>query len=174
MSYQPAEDSFLLVREIKEKAKGKSVLDMGTGFGILADTAIKAGASSVLAADVNESSVRYCLAKGINAIQSDLFSNIQGKFDLIFFNPPYLPQDEREDKESQQVTTGGKKGDEIIIKFIKNLKIHLKENGVCFLLASTLTPNNWKKEAKKQKLKIKKTAEKKLFMEKLFVWEIRL
>ena len=53
-------------------------------------------------------------------------------------------------------------------------KIHLKENGVCFLLASTLTPNNWKKEAKKQKLKIKKTAEKKLFMEKLFVWEIRL
>jgi len=107
MSYQPAEDSFLLVREIKEKAKGKSVLDMGTGFGILADTAIKAGASSVLAADVNESSVRYCLAKGINAIQSDLFSNIQGKFDLIFFNPPYLPEDPLEDEETKRVVCGG-------------------------------------------------------------------
>ena len=31
----------------------------------------------------------------------DLFSKIKGKFDLIIFNPPYLPLDELEDLDYQ-------------------------------------------------------------------------
>ena len=109
----------------------------------------------------------------INVVKSDLFEklNKKEKFNLIIFNPPYLPEN-KYDKLPD--TTGGKKGDETIIRFIKNLKTHLKEKGVCFLLTSSLTPNSWKKEIKKQKLKIKKVSEKSLFMEKLYVWEIKL
>jgi len=139
MSYTPAEDSFLLVKQIKERARGKSVLDMGTGWGILAETAIKAGASSVLAADINEAHVRYCQAKGIPAIQSDMFSNIQERFDLIVFNPPYLPEDELEDAETRQLVSGGKQGYEILIRFLKEAKEHVSKRGEILFVFSSLT-----------------------------------
>ena len=80
--------------------------------------------------------------KGIETFRSDLFSNIKEKFDLIIFNPPYLPDDEREDDESKLVTTGGKNGDEIIIRFLKQAIEHLNKNGKILLLISSLTPQN--------------------------------
>ena len=137
--YEPAEDSMLLVKEIKEKAKNKSVLDMGTGFGLLAETALNSGAVNVLACDVNLAYVEYVKSKGINAVQSDLFSNIQGKFDLIVFNPPYLPEDEIEDEETKRIVSGGKHGYEIIEKFLVQAKKHLNEQGEILFVFSSLT-----------------------------------
>src|SRR3989344_8622037 len=99
MIYEPHEDSFLLVKQIKKLSKDKKVLDMGTGFGILAETALKSGARDVLAVDINEGVVSYVMSKGIKAKISNLFSNVNEKFDLIVFNPPYLPEDELEDRE---------------------------------------------------------------------------
>ena len=87
--YEPREDSELLVKYVKKHARGV-VLDMGTGSGIQAIGAIEKGAE-VLAVDVNKEAVEHCEKKGINALQSDLFENVKGKFDLIIFNPPYLP-----------------------------------------------------------------------------------
>ena len=55
-------------------------------------------------------------------MHSDLFSNIKGKFNTIIFNPPYLPEDEFKDKSLD----GGKKGYEIIEKFLNKVsKIRL-------------------------------------------------
>lgn len=108
MIYPPREDSFLLEREVKKYAKGKSFLDIGTGSGIQAKAAKQAGAKSVLAADINPESLKHLKVQGINVVKSNLFSNIKRKFDLIAFNPPYLPRDKREDKESALTTTGGK------------------------------------------------------------------
>lgn len=173
MIYPPSEDSHLLEQEIKKYASNKRVLDIGSGSGILAQAAINAGAKSVLASDINKESIKLLKKKKIPSIQSDLFSKIKGKFDLIIFNPPYLPQDKREDRESQLITTGGKKGDEIIIKFLRQTLKHLNKNGVILILLSSLTP---RKRiillVKKQNLKKRKIAEKNLFMEKLEVWEI--
>jgi len=174
MIYIPGEDSYLLESQVRKYARKKKVLDLGTGSGILALTAIKFKALSVLASDINEESINYAKSLGIEAIKSNLFLHIKSKFDLIIFNPPYLPQDEREDKESQQVTTGGKKGDEIILKFLKQARNHLNPKGIILLLVSSLTPmkriNNI---LEKQKLKSKIIAEKKLFMESLYVLEIK-
>jgi len=97
-----------LLTFIKSYAKG-SILDLGSGTGILAKEAMKYS-RDVLAADINQESVSYCKKQGIKAVKSDLFSNIKGKFDLIIFNPPYLPSG-RFDKGKD--TTGGKKGNEI-------------------------------------------------------------
>ena len=60
----------------------------------------------------------------IPSITSDLFDKIpkNKKFDIVAFNPPYLPEDKREDKESQLTTTGGKKGNEITLRFLKKAK----------------------------------------------------
>ena len=139
MIYEPAEDSYLLQKQVKIYVKkDMKVLDLGTGSGIQAETA-KQITNNVLAADINKEAVEFVKKKGIKSIQSDLFSNIKEKFDLIIFNPPYLPEDKREDKESALTTTGGKHGYEIIEKFLKQVKNHLNKEGKILLLFSSLT-----------------------------------
>jgi len=171
MIYQPSEDSFLLESVIKDYARGKKCLDVGTGSGILANECLKSKAKSVLAIDINPESGKFFK----NFLQSDLFSNLsRKKFDLIIFNPPYLPQDKREDKESRIVTTGGKEGDEIILRFLKQSKEFLSPKGIILILFSSLTSrkkiNNL---LKKLNFSARKIAEKKVFFETLEVYEIK-
>ncbi len=173
--YQPAEDSYLLESVIKLYVKDKSVLDMGSGSGILAESALRNGAKSVTAVDINQDSIKILKNKKINAIKSNLFEKVHKskKFDIILFNPPYLPEDKREDKVSSLATTGGKRGDEIIIKFLEQAPKHLNNGGIILLLLSSLTPQDKiLKLIGKQSLKHKLIASKKIFFEELFVWEI--
>lgn len=139
MIYEPREDSYLLLKYVKKYSFGK-VLDVGTGSGILAEEALKSKrVSSVFAVDISKEAVDYVSSKGISAKVSDLFSAVKGKFDTIIFNPPYLPLDENEDKESSTITTGGKSGYELIEKFFKRVKNHLNENGLVLIVFSSLT-----------------------------------
>ena len=173
MIYEPDDDSFLLVKQIKKLAKGKKVLDMGTGFGILAETALKSGAIDVLAVDINNEVVNYVKSKGIKAKLSDLFSSVDEKFDLIVFNPPYLPEDELEDEETRRITTGGKNGYEILEKFIVDSKNYLNKNGKILIVFSSLTDKNKIDEVLKgNKYKFECLEKKKLFFEKLYVYLI--
>lgn len=171
--YKPAEDSYLLEEQVKKFAKNKSVLDMGSGSGILALAAKKAKAKSILTADINPESVKHLKSKNFNAIKSNLFSKINKKFDLIIFNPPYLPEDKREPIDSKFATTGGKKGDEIILRFLKHAPNYLNPQGKILMAISSLTPR--KKILQlltKLKFQHKTLAIKKLFFEVLEVWEI--
>jgi release factor glutamine methyltransferase len=173
MIYTPREDSFLLEREVKKLAKNKVFLDIGSGSGIQSKAALSVKAKSVLAADINQEAITLLKKQGIPAIKSNLFSKIKRKFDLIAFNPPYLPEDKREDKKSKLATTGGKQGDEIIIKFLKQAKPHLNKNGIILLVLSSLTPKE--KIAKlltKQELSYKVISSEKMFFESLEVWKI--
>ena len=173
MIYTPAEDSSLLAHTLPTYVKKKSVLDMGTGSGILAETAFKAKAKKVLAVDINPEAIRLLKKKGIPSRISNLFSKVTETFEVILFNPPYLPRDSQEDKESQRITTGGKKGDELILRFLKQAPKHLAKEGVILLLLSSLTPREKITSLlKKQKLKHRSVAQEKLFFETLDVWEI--
>jgi release factor glutamine methyltransferase len=173
MVYQSREDSLLLVSCISDYAKGKSVLDMCAGSGIQAQAALKAEAKSVLAADIDKEAVILMRKEGINAIHSDLFSNIEGKFDLIICNPPYLPEDKREDKESSLATTGGRRGDEFICRFLEQSHNYLNNNGKILLLVSSLTPkDNINHILKKNNFSRKIIKSESFFMETLDVWLI--
>ena len=166
MIYQPAEDSYLLQKQVKIYAKkGMKVLDMGTGSGIQAITAKEQGAD-VLAVDINKECLNILKLK---TLQSNLFEKVKDSFDLIIFNPPYLPEDEREPEDSKLATTGGKKGNEIIIKFLKQVKNHLNEDGKILLLFSSLTPNM---EILLKDFKIKKLSEEKIPYETIYVYLI--
>ncbi|MBU2576624.1 MAG: methyltransferase [Nanoarchaeota archaeon] len=144
--YQPAEDSYFFSKFLKNylsKNKINSYLDMGTGSGILSETASKfLDKKNILSADINPDAIKIVKEKGFSAIKTNLFSKIPENFDLITFNAPYLPMDPREPKDSQIATTGGKYGDEISIKFLTQAKKHLNKNGKIFLLISSLTPQD--------------------------------
>ncbi|MCK5320981.1 methyltransferase [Candidatus Pacearchaeota archaeon] len=170
--YQPAEDSYFFSEFLEKylsKNKINSYLDMGTGSTILSETASKfLNKKNIFSTDINPTAVKLAKKKGFNAIKSNLFENIEGKFDLITFNAPYLPKDIREPKSSQLATTGGKRGDEISLKFLRQAKRHLNKNGKVFLLVSSLTPLD-----KINKFKYKIIARKKIFMEELLILELR-
>ncbi len=171
MIYEAREDSFLLKKYVNKYAKNK-VLDLGCGSGILSLEALKK-TNNVLGVDINKKAVEYCKKLKINAKYSNLFSNVKGKFDLIIFNPPYLPYDKNEDKNTRIMVCGGKKGYEVIERFLKQAKKHLNKNGKILLLFSSLT-GNVDKILKKYGYKFKLLEEKELFFEKLYVYLIEI
>ncbi len=177
MIYEPNEDSYLLRGFVLEYANGK-VLDMGTGSGIQAEAALEK-TTDVMAVDINNEAVKFCRKKGINAVKSNLFENVNGKFDLIIFNPPYLPE-ERKDlgikmtiKDFNYVNdlslVGGKHGWETINRFLKDAVIYLNENGKILLSFSSLS-GDIEKIMKRYDYKFKKLGEKRIFFETLYVY----
>ena len=102
--YEPAEDTFLIQKHIKDYAKG-NVLDIGTGYGVLAVEAAQCSAvKRVFAVDIQKEVIDYCKKKynnkkykNITFIQSNLFSTFTHKsmtnavskmdlYDTIIFN----------------------------------------------------------------------------------------
>jgi len=145
MVYDPAEDSFLIQKEVKRLAKGR-VLDMGTGSGIQALTAAKsAKVKSVLGVDIKKSSIdhakQHSKHRKIRWLVSDLFAKVPktNKFDTIIFNPPYLPEQEGELWELKTEIAGGRKGFELIERFMDHVNDYLEPNGQVLLLFSTIT-----------------------------------
>lgn len=175
--YTPREDSFLILKHIKEYAEG-NVLDMGTGSGILAIEAAKY-ADSVLAVDVNDEAVRNIRNKirknrinNIKTMKSDLFENMNkdNKFDLIMFNPPYLP-DKPEVKDI--ALDGGRQGYELIERFLKKAKDFLSKEGRVLLLFSSLTKKGvLDRILKREGYSFKQVDSKKLDFEELYVYLI--
>lgn len=87
----------LLVQEFK--GKSKRVLDVGTGSGVILLSLLKAGVGkegtgvdisdkSLEVAEVNRRRLR--LTKQTIFKKSDRLQNVEGKFDLIVSNPPYI------------------------------------------------------------------------------------
>lgn len=181
MIYEPAEDSFLMSRILKEeipklllKNTDLNFLEIGAGSGIHLETAKKSGIKleNIFSSDIDKKSVSHCQLLGFNCVHSDLFERIpKQKFDLIIFNPPYLPEDSREPESSQTATTGGKKGNEIILEFLKQAKNFLSKNGKIFLITSSLAENI---DFKKLEYKEKEIGCEKLFFERLCIWELKI
>jgi release factor glutamine methyltransferase len=176
--YEPAEDSFLLsetlgekIPNLLEKNSDLKLLEIGSGSGINLKTALSLGIKkeNIFSCDISFEAVEHCKKLCFNCVESDLFENFEenAKFDLIIFNPPYLPADKNEPEKSKLETTGGKRGNEISLKFLKQSKNHLEENGKIFLITSSLA-----KEINFEKLgwKSEKIGGKKLFFEELVVW----
>lgn len=72
---------------------------------------------------------------------SDLFDEITSQiFDLIVFNPPYLPQDEeiRDPKPIDQALYGGPEGISVLKKFFLKLSPYVDYNSHVFFIASSL------------------------------------
>jgi len=178
--YQPAEDSYLMSRTLKEQVPNLinaipdlKFLEIGAGSGIHLETALSLGIKkeNIFSGDIDKKSVSHCNLLGFNCVYSDLFENIPGKFDIIIFNPPYLPEDSREPKDSRLATTGGKNGNEIILRFLEQAKNYLNNRGVIFLITSSLSRDvNFKELG----YSAKDIGCENLFFERLCIWELRV
>lgn len=119
------------------------VLDMGCGSGVLGLTlAAERPGWQVILADVSEDALALAkenaVALGIgNArlLRSDLFSAIEGEFDGIVANLPYVPESERASLSREVMHDpalalfGGADGLDVIRRFIPKAFSHLKPGG---------------------------------------------
>lgn len=137
MVYEPREDSELLAQAVRAHAHG-NVIDVGTGTGIQARTAEQLDAvTSVEAVDIDEQAIALARENGIDAHQSDKFSDVnRASYDTIICNAPYLPD---EPLAPDVALDGGPNGYEWTIDFLAQARSYLSREGSILLLFSTLT-----------------------------------
>lgn len=134
----PKPGTLLLARQVHPLAHG-SVLDLGTGPGLLALLAARS-AARVVATDIVESSVRCAwrnvLLNGfelkVDVRLGDLFEPLGGEtFDLILTNPPQMPtpRDRETGGDETAADDGGADGWGILDRVIQEAPAHLKPGG---------------------------------------------
>jgi len=129
-----------------------SLLDLCTGSGALAIslknecpylsvTASDISAAALETARLNAERLLDGGLKAIEFIESDLFENIPGKFDIIVSNPPYVPSGEiaalapEVRREPPLALDGGADGLELIRKIVAQAVGHLSPGGAFLLEA---------------------------------------
>ena len=164
--YSPSDDTYLLLDYFKKVitlehfdglklSKITNILDMGTGTGIIAiffqklKDLITNFNPKIYASDILSEALVCAksnerlnnINKKIHFIHSDLFNSfpdkLQNRFDLIIFNPPYLPSIEYHDsnKKSSKLDIswdGGPKGYDVFLRFIKQFQLFIKLDSPSF------------------------------------------
>ena len=141
--YSPEADTMMLLAAARAEVwPGNRVLEVGTGSGLIA--AEIARITCVLATDINPHAVLCTSKAGVDVVRTDLFMGIRGLFDLVLFNPPYLPTqpEERMDDWLEYALDGGENGRAVIERFARDVGDVLAPGGRILLLISSLTGLN--------------------------------
>lgn len=144
--YEPADDTFMLCANL-EISPEERMLEIGTGCGLVAIVAAKAGAhviateqSKIAVQNAHKNVALHNCKTHVEIRQGNLWEPIRPgeKFSLIAFNPPYLPGT-KEDPGFDSAWSGGNKGYEITEQFLAQCTPHLQENGRLLLIQSSLS-----------------------------------
>jgi len=145
----PREETEDWVREALKEIKGEC-LDLFAGSGCIGLAILKNVPGSTCDFGDVESSFLEGIGKSaeengitkerFDLIGTDIFSNIKKKYDFILANPPYVAES-RADEVGEDVKEfepaialyGGNDGMELIRRFLKEAKDHLKDTGVIYM-----------------------------------------
>ena len=142
--YEPAEDSFLLADSAVSHARdGMCILEVGTGTGFVS-AVLKANFNvEIVSTDISPYAARCARSNGIEVIRTDMFSGLKSGpiFDMIIFNPPYLPTSDEEKVSGwlNYAFDGGMDGRVVVERFVDEAGKYLARNGLILLLVSSLT-----------------------------------
>jgi release factor glutamine methyltransferase len=136
--YFPAEDTLLMLRSIAEG--DGNFLDVGTGTGILGISAAMNGYAAV-STDID---MKCLISAGANAeangvavdlVRCDLAGALRGPFEVIAFNPPYLPEEGVRDSQ----LTGGEEGFELSLRLLSQAQKLLSSGGTVRIVLSSMS-----------------------------------
>lgn len=145
--YEPSDDTFLLARVVATEVRpGARFLEVGCGTGLVSLAAARAGAR-VTCADVNPVAVRTALHNArenrfeVEAVEADLLAGLEGPFDAVAFNPPYLPtaEDEHVAGPLDLAFDGGLDGNRVVLRFVEQLATLRPLPGIVWVIHSSLS-----------------------------------
>ncbi|NIQ05515.1 MAG: methyltransferase [Candidatus Korarchaeota archaeon] len=181
--YPPSDDTFLLVESLRPYLReGISFLEIGVGTGLIAIFAAKKGVK-VTGTDINPKAIA-CTRRNatLNHVsfhlkKSDLFTKVRGVYDVVAFNPPYLPAVE-DDKflssHMKKALVGGSKGHELSVRFVREVGTYLKERGCAFLIASSRGEKPaLVKNAKEEGFQVQEEGQKSFFFERIYALRLK-
>lgn len=154
--YEPSEDTFQMLESLDFKGDEK-VLEIGTGSGIIALELARQGCDvvctdvnpyAVIFSELNYKNNKKLVSGSVDIRYGDLLSVINDDecFDLIIFNPPYLPY--RIDEKNTGSTwfdiavNGGIDGLFHTFRFLEEVKKHVKADGKIFFVFSSHSDRN--------------------------------
>lgn len=143
------ETEILAQHVVKSVEEGDKVLDLCTGSGCIAVSAakhLKGKKVQITATDVSDAAIMLARENAnynsvdINFVQSDLFSRVHGRFNLIVCNPPYIKsaeiatlQSEVRDFEPRIALDGGEDGLEFYRRLAKEVSRYITRGGLLML-----------------------------------------
>ncbi len=148
--YEPAEDTYMVIDNLHIIKKQSKILDLGSGSGILGIMAYPY-AKIIISIDFSPFAVentKWNFKKNnryqkSNVIQANYLEKlpINYKFDVILFNPPYLPESNEDsyDKWLRKSWAIGKGIDAINGAFKQNIQYIIKPNGFVLMISSSIT-----------------------------------
>lgn len=131
--------------KLAPRDRGIHCLDLGTGAGVIAVSLARyLPRARVTAVDISPHALRLAhenavlngVEDRVSFLESDWFSGVTGRFDLIVSNPPYIPEAELErlpnevrDHEPRVAIDGGADGLERIAHLLESVCDHLCGGG---------------------------------------------
>lgn len=140
----PRQDTELLVETVLPMVTGKRVLDMCTGSGcIILSLAVLGKPETCLGVDVSRQALQVArrnhhrLGGEVSFLESDLFQQVTGIYDVIVSNPPYIPpsvieglMEEVRDYEPRLALDGGEDGLEFYRRIVMEAGAFLSRDGI--------------------------------------------
>jgi release factor glutamine methyltransferase len=144
---RPETEEFVGLVESRIVNRKSKIVDLGTGAGVIAlSLAKKNPEAEIIATDISgdalllahENAVRLGVAR-VQFLKSDLLDKIDGKFDLVVANLPYISRHDRNQlapevlRDPEVALFAGEKGDEIIRRLIETAPPYLSAGGLLAL-----------------------------------------
>jgi release factor glutamine methyltransferase len=146
----PRPETEELVEFLKSEIRNpkSDILDVGTGSGVIAlSLAAKFPEAKIVAVDISEdalalareNAIRLNLSDHVRFLKSDLVENVEGTFDLIVANLPYIAAQDRRTLSREVLHDpdvalfGGARGDELVRELIEQAPACLRPGGMLSL-----------------------------------------